>query len=85
MISTDETSGTPSVETHDASRAPLPASTRVYVQGELHPAVQVPMREIAPALGVILPSPAPRMKACLPCAGSGSFPAAMWRPTRAAR
>src|SRR5687768_9633427 len=25
----------------------LPASTRVYVQGELHPDVRVPMREIA--------------------------------------
>ena len=32
---------------HDASRAPLPASTRVYVEGSLHPSVRVPMREIA--------------------------------------
>ncbi len=32
---------------HDASRAPLPASTRVYVEGRLHPDVRVPMREIA--------------------------------------
>jgi len=32
--------------THDASRTPLPASTRVYVQGQLHPSVRVPMREI---------------------------------------
>ena len=28
---------------HDASRAQLPASTRIYVAGQLHPAVQVPM------------------------------------------
>jgi len=31
---------------HDASRAALPASTRIYVAGRLHPAVRVPMREI---------------------------------------
>jgi len=29
------------------SRTPLPASTRIYVGGTLHPTVQVPMREIA--------------------------------------
>jgi phosphomethylpyrimidine synthase len=34
-------------ESHDASREPLPASTRVYVEGTIHPAVRVPMREIA--------------------------------------
>jgi phosphomethylpyrimidine synthase len=45
MISPDESTGTAS--THDESRAPLPASTRVYVQGELFPEVRVPMREIA--------------------------------------
>ena len=33
--------------THDASRTPLPASTRIYVAGQLHPVVRVPMREIA--------------------------------------
>ncbi len=33
--------------THDASRSPLPASTRVYVDGQFHPQVRVPMREIA--------------------------------------
>ncbi|RPJ32793.1 MAG: phosphomethylpyrimidine synthase ThiC [Verrucomicrobiaceae bacterium] len=32
--------------THDASRASLPASTRVYVEGVIHPSVRVPMREI---------------------------------------
>jgi len=32
---------------HDASRTQLPASTRVYVAGQLHPEVRVPMREIA--------------------------------------
>ena len=32
---------------HDASRAPLPASTRVYVEGKLHPSLRVPMREIS--------------------------------------
>ena len=32
---------------HDDSRTPLPASTRIYVVGRLHPAVRVPMREIA--------------------------------------
>ncbi len=30
-----------------SSRTPLPASTRIYVQGSLHPSVRVPMREIA--------------------------------------
>ena len=30
-----------------SSRTPLPASTRIYVGGTLHPTVQVPMREIA--------------------------------------
>ncbi len=47
MISTEETTGAPTPETHDASLAPLPASTRVYVQGELHPQIRVPMREIS--------------------------------------
>jgi phosphomethylpyrimidine synthase len=45
MIRPEETTG-PSVETHDASRAPLPASTRIYVEGVIHPSVRVPMREI---------------------------------------
>ncbi len=35
-----------SAESHDASRQPLPASTRVYVHGGIHPSVRVPMREI---------------------------------------
>ena len=43
MISPEETTGS----AHDESRAPLPASTRVYVEGQLHPSVRVPMREIA--------------------------------------
>jgi phosphomethylpyrimidine synthase len=30
-----------------SSRTPLPASTRIYLGGNLHPAVRVPMREIA--------------------------------------
>src|SRR6478609_4054362 len=47
MISTDETTGAAAVETHDASLAQLPASTRVYVQGELFPQIRVPMREIS--------------------------------------
>ena len=47
MIHSDETTGTPAAETHDASRAPLPASTRVYVAGQLHPQIRVPMREIS--------------------------------------
>ena len=47
MISTEETTGAPAPETHDASLAPLPASTRVYVQGELFPQIRVPMREIS--------------------------------------
>jgi phosphomethylpyrimidine synthase len=46
MIRPEETTGTAN-ETHDASRAPLPASTRVYIEGRLHPSVRVPMREIA--------------------------------------
>ncbi len=46
MISTDESTGTPTSAAHDASLAPLPASTRVYVQGEIHPHIRVPMREI---------------------------------------
>ena len=32
---------------HDDSRSALPASTRVYVEGRIHPSVRVPMREIA--------------------------------------
>ena len=46
MIRPEESTGPPT-QTHDASRPPLPASTRVYVEGEIHPAVRVPMREIA--------------------------------------
>ena len=42
MKITEETSGN-----HDASRTPLPASTRVYVEGKLHPSLRVPMREIS--------------------------------------
>jgi phosphomethylpyrimidine synthase len=50
MISSHESPGSPETEsptvTHDASRKPLPASTRVYVPGSLHPQIRVPMREI---------------------------------------
>ncbi len=46
MIRPEETIGS-NHESHDASRKPLPASTRVYVEGEIHPSVRVPMREIA--------------------------------------
>ena len=42
MKITEEISGS-----HDASRTPLPASTRVYVEGKLHPSLRVPMREIS--------------------------------------
>ena len=35
------------LQSNDASREQLPASTRVYVEGSLHPEVNVPMREIA--------------------------------------
>ncbi len=42
MKITEDTSGK-----HDASRTPLPASTRVYVEGKLHPSLRVPMREIS--------------------------------------
>ena len=45
MKITEETSGN-----HDASRTPLPASTRVYVEGILHPSLRVPMREISLSL-----------------------------------
>jgi phosphomethylpyrimidine synthase len=45
MISPDDTTG--AAQSHDASREPLPASTRVYVEGSIHPSVRVPMREIA--------------------------------------
>lgn len=48
MIRQEDSTGN-SVESHDASRAPLPASTRIYVQGTIHRSVQVPMREIAQA------------------------------------
>jgi phosphomethylpyrimidine synthase len=34
------------LQSNDASREQLPASTRVYVEGALHPEVNVPMREI---------------------------------------
>jgi phosphomethylpyrimidine synthase len=46
MIRPEEATGT-ATENHDESRAQLPASTRIYVQGELFPEVRVPMREIA--------------------------------------
>jgi phosphomethylpyrimidine synthase len=35
------------LESHDSSRTPMPASTRIYVTGRIHPTVRVPMREIA--------------------------------------
>jgi hypothetical protein len=44
MIAPEETTG---ASAHDASREALPASTRVYVNGEIHPQIRVPMREIA--------------------------------------
>jgi hypothetical protein len=44
MIAPEETNGS---DKHDASRETLPASTRVYVSGEIHPDIRVPMREIA--------------------------------------
>ncbi len=47
MISTEETTGAPASDSHDASLAQLPASTRVYVHGEFHPQIRVPMREIS--------------------------------------
>ncbi|MCF7675970.1 MAG: phosphomethylpyrimidine synthase ThiC [Akkermansiaceae bacterium] len=47
MIRPEETTPSTSAPHHDASREPLPASTRVYLQGALHPTVKVPMREIA--------------------------------------
>jgi phosphomethylpyrimidine synthase len=34
------------LQSNDASREQLPASTRVYVEGTLHPEIRVPMREI---------------------------------------
>ena len=40
-------SSTSNASPHDASLTPLPASTRIYVTGQLHPTVRVPMREIA--------------------------------------
>jgi phosphomethylpyrimidine synthase len=46
MIRPEDTTGTPD-ESHDASRAPLPASSRIYVEGQLHPQIRVPMREIS--------------------------------------
>jgi phosphomethylpyrimidine synthase len=45
MISPDDS--LPSATDHEASRAPLPGSSRVYVPGTLHPGVSVPMREVA--------------------------------------
>jgi phosphomethylpyrimidine synthase len=42
MIRPEESAGP-----FDDSRAPLPASTRVYLEGKIHPTVRVPMREIA--------------------------------------
>jgi phosphomethylpyrimidine synthase len=35
------------VAASSSSRTPLPASTRVYIQGQLHSSVRVPMRQIA--------------------------------------
>ncbi len=47
MISTDETTGASIPESHDASRAQLPASTRIYLEGKIYPEIRVPMREIS--------------------------------------
>jgi len=47
MIHPEDPATAASASSHDASRAPLPASTRIYVQGSIHPSVRVPMREIA--------------------------------------
>lgn len=47
MISPDMPDSASADVKHDASRAPLPASTRVYLHGELHLDVRVPVREIA--------------------------------------
>ncbi len=51
MISPDEKhmeTQKPDIEaSHDASRDPLPASKRVYVNGSIHSEIRVPMREIS--------------------------------------
>ena len=44
MIAADENKNP---EQHDASLTTLPASTRVYVNGQIHPDIRVPMREIS--------------------------------------
>jgi len=44
MIAADENKNP---EQHDASRKTLPASSRVYVNGQIHPDIRVPMREIS--------------------------------------
>ncbi|MFT6627701.1 MAG: phosphomethylpyrimidine synthase, partial [Flavobacteriales bacterium] len=48
---------------------PLPASTKVYIEGELHPGIRVPMREIAlsstaagKASSHVLPEPNPALR-----------------------
>jgi len=49
MTHPDESAAVPTNDpgTHGDSRAPFPASTRIYVEGHIHPSVRVPMREIA--------------------------------------
>jgi hypothetical protein len=74
-----------SFEPHSSEQ--LPNSKRVYLPGQIHADVQVPMREIevtptksytgpcasmiAVGRGVILPSPARPSKGCLRCAATG--------------
>ena len=47
MIQPTDTTGQ-ETENHDESRAQLPASTRAYVNGEIHPSVRVPIRAHVP-------------------------------------
>ena len=47
MTHLDDSAATVSASPRDDSRAPFPASTRIYVAGQIHPSVRVPLREIA--------------------------------------
>lgn len=87
----------PQIVKPEITTDPLPASTRIYIPGEIHPAIRVPMRQIAvhptagePPVNVYDtsgPSPTPLATSpstgVLPASGpSGSWHAATSRPMR---
>lgn len=80
------------LEEHPVTTGPLPASAKVHVAGRLHPAIRVPLREIALEVSAFeppfrvydtsgpytdLPPISTSTADCPGCAPRGSNPAAM--------